>query len=153
MIKANVRAAPIERLSDQWERHADGRRLIWKEAPRDAFKRVRDWKRWNERYRGKPIDETPGALRVALTDNKPRRKWQVQVILGARRHTFSAYDDQHRAQEGYSFARWAFLSRPGVGRGNGVGAPAYRSRGRRSRPRHSRVDMSTSRRTKAETPA
>jgi hypothetical protein len=28
MIKANVRAASIERLSDQWERHAYGRTLI-----------------------------------------------------------------------------------------------------------------------------
>ena len=63
---------------------------------------VRDWKRWNERYRVKPIDETPGALRVALVKNKARHKWQVQVILGARRHTFIAYDDQLRAQEGYS---------------------------------------------------
>jgi hypothetical protein len=39
-------------------------------VPRDVFKSVRDWKRWNERYRGKPIDETPGALRVALTDKR-----------------------------------------------------------------------------------
>jgi len=110
----NERAVPIKRLSDHWERHADGQ-LMWKEAPRDASKSVRDLTRWNERYRGKPIDETPGALRVPLTDNKPRRKWQVQVILGARRHTFRAYDDQRRAQEGYSFARWAFCPDPANG--------------------------------------
>jgi hypothetical protein len=59
-------------------------------VPRDVFKSVRDWKRLNERYRGKPIDEAPGALRVALSYNEPRHKWQVQVILGARRHTLSA---------------------------------------------------------------
>src|SRR5271165_4767246 len=57
----NERAVPIKRLSDHWERHADGQ-LMWKEAPRDASKSVRDLTRWNERYRGKPIDETPGAL-------------------------------------------------------------------------------------------
>jgi hypothetical protein len=114
MIKANVRPASIERLSDHWERHADGQ-LIWKEAPRDDFKSAHDWIRWNERYRGKPIDETPGALRVALVENKARRKWQVQVILGARRHTLSAYDDQQRAQEGYSFARCLFCPDPANG--------------------------------------
>jgi hypothetical protein len=54
----------------------------------------------------------PGALRVALVENKARRKWQVQVILGARRHTFCAYYAQQRAQEGYAFARWAFLPDP-----------------------------------------
>jgi len=110
MIKANVRAAPIANLSDQWERHAG--QLIWKEAPRDAFKSVRDCKRWSERHRGKPIDETLGALRVALVENKARRKWQVQVILGARRHALSAHDDQQRAQEDYSLARCLFYPDP-----------------------------------------
>jgi hypothetical protein len=39
--------------------------------------------------------------------NKARRKWTVQVILGARRHTFRAYHDQQRALAGNAFARWA----------------------------------------------
>src|SRR4029077_14627703 len=65
--------------------------LIWKEAPRDVFKSVGDWKRWHGRYRGKPIDETTGALPVALTDNKPTRRWRVHVILAARWHFNASY--------------------------------------------------------------
>ena len=36
-------------------------------------------------------------------------QWQAQVILGARRHPLGV---PTRAQEGYSFARWAFLPDP-----------------------------------------
>jgi hypothetical protein len=69
MSKAKASAAPIQRLFGRWKRLADE----WREAPRAAFNSTRDWKRWNERHRGKPVDETPGALRVALTENKARR--------------------------------------------------------------------------------
>jgi hypothetical protein len=113
MTKMIARVAPIERLFDHWKRLADARGIVWREAPREAFNSIRDWKRWNERYRGKPVDETPGALHVVLVENKARRrKWQVQVILGARRHTFRAYHDQQRAQEGCAFARRAFCPDP-----------------------------------------
>jgi hypothetical protein len=108
MTKANVPAAPIERLFAQWE--VIDRTVVWRESQRDAFNGVHDWKRWNERHRGKPVDETLGALRVALVQNKTRRKWRVQVILGARKHTFRAYHDKQRASHGYAFAKWAFCA-------------------------------------------
>jgi hypothetical protein len=60
--------APIERLFAQWERLADGT-IVWRESPRDAFKSIHDWKLW-ERYRGKPVDETP--RRTAIRDVRPR---------------------------------------------------------------------------------
>jgi hypothetical protein len=111
MTKANDRVAPIEDLFDLWELLADGK-MIWKEAPRDAFKSVRDWRRWNERYRGNRIDETPGALRVALAENKARRKWQVQVILGARRHFYASHSRRELAERSYAFAKEAFCPDP-----------------------------------------
>jgi len=39
MIETSVRGAPIERLSDQWERHAGGRTLLWR-GPRSTLSRA-----------------------------------------------------------------------------------------------------------------
>ena len=40
--------------------------------------------------------------------NKPRRKWQVQYVVGRRRYSVSSHSDYERAYRDYGLARSRF---------------------------------------------
>ena len=63
---------------------------------------------WNRKYSGQPVLRTPGGLRVKLVENKLRRKWQVQYVVGSRRYSVRSHSDYERAYREYGLARSRF---------------------------------------------
>ena len=108
MTRAFDRALPITHLGDLFTRDAKTHELRWRSAPRSAFKSERDYVQWNRKYSGQPVLRTPGGLRVKLVENKLRRKWQVQYVVGSRRYSVSSHSDYERAYREYGLARSQF---------------------------------------------
>jgi hypothetical protein len=106
MTKAGDHAVPIERLNDLVERAEVIGNLIWRRAPRDFFRSEREWRRWNERYCGKPVLFSGGALRAELVEAAgARRKWHVHIVLGSRRFSLRSHGDREHAYNDYLDAR------------------------------------------------
>jgi len=108
MSRAFDHALPIAHLRDLFQRDAKTHELRWRSAPRSFFESEREYAQWNRRYSGEPVLETPGGLRVELMRNKPRRKWQVQYVVGRRRYSVSSHSDYERAYRDYGQARSRF---------------------------------------------
>jgi hypothetical protein len=72
---------------------------IWTTAPRDYFDSNRDHRRWNDRFAGKPIAESPGASRVRVVET-PRglKRWHVEIGVGAQPFSLSSHDDRDAAE-------------------------------------------------------
>jgi hypothetical protein len=58
----------------------------------------RDHRRWNRRFAGKPIAETPSAFRVRVVKT-PRglKRWHAQVVVGVKRFSLSSDNDRKAA--------------------------------------------------------
>jgi len=72
---------------------------IWTTAPPSYFASDRDHRRWNQRFAGKPVAETPGAVRVRLVE-MPRgfKRWHVEIVVGVQRFSLSSHDDRKEAE-------------------------------------------------------
>jgi hypothetical protein len=123
MTRAFDRALPVAHLGDLFKRDAETSQLVWRLAPRSAFKSERDYAQWNRRYSGQTVLGTPGGLRVVLVWNEQRRKWQV----GCRRYSVSSYSDYERAYRDYRFARSLFCLFGGESFIKLMGRPAKRA--------------------------
>ena len=102
------RALPVAYLQDRFNRDAKTHELIWRSAPRSAFKSKRDYAQWNRRYSGQPVFGKPGGLRVLVERNKLRRKWQVQYVVGCRRYSVRSHSDHDSADRDYRLAKSLF---------------------------------------------
>lgn len=72
---------------------------IWTTAPRSYFASDRVHRRWNARFAGQPIAETPGAFRVGLIETpRGRERWHVEITVGAQRFSLSSHDDREAAE-------------------------------------------------------
>jgi hypothetical protein len=72
---------------------------IWTTAPRSFFASDRDHRRWNQRFSGKPLAETPGASRVRVVET-PRgvKRWHVEIVVGIQHFSLSSHDDREAAE-------------------------------------------------------
>ena len=72
---------------------------IWTTAPRDYFASDRDHRRWQDRFAGKPLAETPGAFRTVLIE-RPRslKRWHVEIVVGIQRFSMSSHNERKEAE-------------------------------------------------------
>jgi hypothetical protein len=91
-------ALPISSFHALMAYGEDGVRT-WTTAPPALFASDRDRQRWNERFAGKALDEAEGAFRVRLRETpRGKRRWHVEIAVGAQRFSLSSHDDREAAE-------------------------------------------------------
>ena len=87
---ARFRSLMIEGERGEWR---------WTTPPRDYFASGPDHRRWEERFAGKPVDETQDAFRIRVIET-PRglRRWHLQFVVGIQGFSVSSYDDREEVE-------------------------------------------------------